>query len=49
MALAHDTKLLILDEATGMDVSGREEVIEMLEDYISEGMAYSFHLIFPKI
>ena len=38
MALAHDTKLLILDEATaGMDVSGREEVIEMLEDYISEG------------
>lgn len=37
MALAHDTKLLILDEATaGMDVSGREEVIEMLEDYISE-------------
>lgn len=38
MALAHDAKLLILDEATaGMDVSGREEVIEMLEDYISEG------------
>lgn len=38
MALAHDTKLLILDRATaGMDVSGREEVIEMLEDYISEG------------
>lgn len=38
MALAHDTKLLILDEATaGMDVSGREEVFEMLEDYISEG------------
>ncbi|MCE5036238.1 ABC transporter ATP-binding protein [Staphylococcus haemolyticus] len=38
MALALDTKLLILDEATaGMDVSGREEVIEMLEDYISEG------------
>ena len=38
IALAHDTKLLILDEATaGMDVSGREEVIEMLEDYISEG------------
>ena len=38
MALAHDTTLLILDEATaGMGVSGREEVIEMLEDYISEG------------
>ncbi|MCJ1655378.1 ABC transporter ATP-binding protein [Staphylococcus sp. NRL 16/872] len=38
IALAHDSKLLILDEATaGMDVSGREEVIEMLEDYISEG------------
>ncbi|BGE81323.1 ABC transporter ATP-binding protein [Staphylococcus petrasii] len=38
IALAHDSKLLILDEATaGMDVSGREEVIEMLEDYISDG------------
>lgn len=38
IALAHDSKLLILDEATaGMDVSGREEVIEMLEDYISNG------------
>lgn len=38
IALAHDSKLLILDEATaGMDVSGREEVIELLQDYIAEG------------
>lgn len=38
IALAHDTKLLILDEATaGMDISGREEVLELLEDYIAQG------------
>lgn len=38
IALAHDSKLLILDEATaGMDVSGREQVMEMLEDFINEG------------
>lgn len=38
IALAHDSKLLILDEATaGMDVSGREQVMEILEDFISEG------------
>lgn len=38
IALSHDTKLLILDEATaGMDVSGREEVLEILEDYVSKG------------
>ncbi|RIL73323.1 ABC transporter ATP-binding protein [Staphylococcus devriesei] len=38
IALSHESRLLILDEATaGMDVSGREEVIENLEDYISEG------------
>lgn len=34
IALSHDVKLLILDEATaGMDVSGREEVMELLEDF----------------
>ncbi|PHK48739.1 ABC transporter ATP-binding protein [Staphylococcus edaphicus] len=38
IALGHDSKILILDEATaGMDASGREEVIELLEDYVSEG------------
>ncbi|MFL0501599.1 ABC transporter ATP-binding protein [Staphylococcus arlettae] len=38
IVLAHDTKLLILDEATaGMDISGREEVLELLEDYIAQG------------
>ena len=38
IALSHDAKLLILDEATaGMDVSGREEVLEILEDYVSKG------------
>ena len=38
IAMAHDSKLLILDEATaGMDVSGREQVIEILEDYTNEG------------
>lgn len=29
---------MILDEATaGMDVSGREQVLEILEDFINEG------------
>jgi ABC-2 type transport system ATP-binding protein len=38
IALAHDSKLLILDEATaGMDVSGREQVMEILDDFINEG------------
>lgn len=38
IALSHDTKLLILDEVTaGMDISGREEVLELLEDYIAQG------------
>lgn len=38
IALGHDSNILILDEATaGMDASGREEVIEILEDYVAEG------------
>ncbi|HCT3222939.1 TPA: ABC transporter ATP-binding protein [Staphylococcus aureus] len=38
IALSHDVKLLILDEATaGMDISGREEVMELLEDFVAQG------------
>ncbi|HDJ2960048.1 TPA: ABC transporter ATP-binding protein [Staphylococcus aureus] len=38
IAFSHDVKLLILDEATaGMDVSGREEVMELLEDFVAQG------------
>ncbi|MBX7899258.1 ABC transporter ATP-binding protein [Staphylococcus aureus] len=38
ITLSHDVKLLILDEATaGMDVSGREEVMELLEDFVAQG------------
>lgn len=38
IALSHDVKLLILDEPTaGMDVSGREEVMELLEDFVTQG------------
>ncbi|HDA2421295.1 TPA: ABC transporter ATP-binding protein [Staphylococcus aureus] len=38
IALSHDVKLLILDEATaGMDFSGREEVMELLEDFVAQG------------
>ncbi|HCZ1653053.1 TPA: ABC transporter ATP-binding protein [Staphylococcus aureus] len=38
IALSHDVKLLILDEATaGMDVSVREEVMELLEDFVAQG------------
>lgn len=47
MALAHDSRLLILDEATaGMDVSGREEVLDILDDYIGEenGIMISSHI-----
>lgn len=47
ISLAHESKLLILDEATaGMDVASREEVIEMLEDYIEEdnGILISSHI-----
>ena len=40
IALSHETKLLILDEATaGMDVSGREHVLEILEDYLGDDRA----------
>lgn len=40
IALSHDAKLLILDEATaGMDVSGREHVLEILEDYLGDDHA----------
>ena len=50
IAMAHDSKLLILDEATaGMDVSGREQVIEILEDYTNEGNGILISHIFQKI
>lgn len=47
IALAHDSQLLILDEATaGMDVSGREEVMEILQDYVAKdyGIMISSHI-----
>ncbi|CAM3119012.1 ABC transporter ATP-binding protein [Staphylococcus argensis] len=47
MTLAHDSRLLILDEATaGMDVSGREEVLDILDDYVGEdnGIMISSHI-----
>ena len=41
IAMAHDSKLLILDEATaGMDVSGREQVIEILKIIQTKVMEY---------
>ena len=43
IALSHDAKLLILDEATaGMDVSGREHVLEILEDYLGRSCHINF-------
>ncbi|EHJ08327.1 ABC transporter ATP-binding protein [Staphylococcus simiae] len=38
VAMSHHAKLLILDEATaGMDISGREEVLELLEMFVEQG------------
>jgi ABC-2 type transport system ATP-binding protein len=38
IALSHDSRLLILDEATaGLDASSREQVLELLEDFVDEG------------
>lgn len=47
ISLAHNSKLLILDEATaGMDASGREEVIEILQDFVARenGIMISSHI-----
>lgn len=38
IALSHDSRLLILDEATaGLDASSREQVLELLEDFVNQG------------
>ncbi|WP_281197588.1 ABC transporter ATP-binding protein [Staphylococcus felis] len=43
IALSHEPKLLILDEATaGLDPSGREEVLEILEKYVEKYRASIF-------
>lgn len=47
--LARDTKLLILDEATnGLDPMMRKEVLELLQEYISDGsrsVLFSTHIL----
>ena len=47
-ALSHDAKLLILDEPTaGLDVVAREEVLDMLREYMedgSKGIVISSHI-----
>ncbi|WYP26426.1 ABC transporter ATP-binding protein [Alkalihalobacillus sp. FSL W8-0930] len=48
VALSHHAKLLILDEATGgLDPSGRDEVLTVLKDFVSEdkrGILLSSHI-----
>ena len=37
VAISHDTELLILDEPTsGLDVMARNEVLEMLREYMEK-------------
>lgn len=49
-ALSRDTKLLILDEATnGLDPVVRREILELLQEYISDGkrsVLFSTHLLY---
>ncbi len=49
VALSRDTKLLILDEATnGLDPVMRSEVLQILQDYISDGersILFSTHML----
>lgn len=38
MALSHDSRVLVLDEATaGLDPIARDEILEVLRDYVSDG------------
>jgi len=40
VAMSHDTKLLILDESTaGIDISSRNEILDMLKDFKSQNNA----------
>lgn len=49
IALARDTKVLILDEATnGLDPVVRQEILEILQEYISDGehsVLFSTHIL----
>lgn len=43
VAISHDTELLILDEPTsGLDVMARNEVLEMLREYMEKMISAQF-------
>ena len=44
VALSHDAKLLILDEPTsGLDVLSRDELMDILSDYVADFLTYITH------